>query len=78
MKPGQSGWRTWDSDYAVNIDANWRDMKYTGYVTFTYLPQYTPKADVDTSTTSTPAPAPKPPSSEHPTGVDAAALSTNH
>jgi hypothetical protein len=43
MKPGQSGWLVWDKDYALSVDTSWKDgkeMTYSGYVAFTYLPLY--------------------------------------
>ncbi len=40
MKPGQAGWQAGEGDYLINVDTNWRDMKYSGYVTITYMPLY--------------------------------------
>lgn len=40
MKPGNVGWQASEGDYAVNVDVNWRDEKYSGYVTFTDIPVY--------------------------------------
>ena len=57
MKPGLSGWQAWDNDYAVNIDANWRDMKYTGFVTFTYLPLFNTPDNHQPDTLSAPPPS---------------------
>ena len=50
MKPGQSGWQAGEGDYLVNLDTNWRDMKYSGYMTFTYMPLYNAPASTTTIT----------------------------
>jgi hypothetical protein len=40
MKAGNVGWQAVQGDYAVSVDSTSKNLKFTGFVTFSYMPLF--------------------------------------